>query len=174
MSEAAERWELFCFFFYCSLICLNHVLQVAEWGADGVIVGSAMVRILGEAKSPEEGLKELEVFTTSLKSALHWSVVELLILFSQSFGHLNIQTSALISKWILKEIFWFKLKSFDIHTPACIRFKIVFYGNSPYWAKAYSPFPNKRKNVGNSKGVKANYFWQFIWHPLLEHLKILM
>lgn len=49
----------------------EHVKQVAEWGADGVIVGSAMVRILGEAKSPEEGLKELEVFTTSLKSALH-------------------------------------------------------------------------------------------------------
>ncbi|KAM3378234.1 tryptophan synthase alpha chain [Capsicum galapagoense] len=48
----------------------EHVKQVAEWGADGVIVGSAMVRILGEAKSPEEGLKELEVFATSLKSAL--------------------------------------------------------------------------------------------------------
>ncbi|PHT75047.1 hypothetical protein T459_22324 [Capsicum annuum] len=47
----------------------EHVKQVAEWGADGVIVGSAMVRILGEAKSPEEGLKELEVFATSLKSA---------------------------------------------------------------------------------------------------------
>ncbi|XP_047982366.1 tryptophan synthase alpha chain-like [Salvia hispanica] len=48
----------------------QHVKQVADWGADGVIVGSAMVRILGEAKSPEEGLKELEVFTKSLKSAL--------------------------------------------------------------------------------------------------------
>jgi tryptophan synthase alpha chain len=40
------------------------------WGADGVIVGSAMVRLLGEAKSPQEGLKELEKFTRSLKSAL--------------------------------------------------------------------------------------------------------
>ena len=49
---------------------LNRRFQVADWGADGVIVGSAMVRILGEAKSPEEGLKELEVFTKSLKSAL--------------------------------------------------------------------------------------------------------
>ncbi|GAA0147358.1 lyase [Lithospermum erythrorhizon] len=48
----------------------EHVKQVAGWGADGVIVGSAMVRILGEAKSPEEGLKELEIFTKSLKSAL--------------------------------------------------------------------------------------------------------
>ncbi|XP_042057403.1 tryptophan synthase alpha chain-like [Salvia splendens] len=48
----------------------HHVKQVADWGADGVIVGSAMVRILGDAKSPEEGLKELEVFTKSLKSAL--------------------------------------------------------------------------------------------------------
>jgi len=40
------------------------------WGADGVIVGSAIVKLLGEAKSPQEGLKELEKFTRSLKSAL--------------------------------------------------------------------------------------------------------
>ncbi|KAL3626066.1 cTPxI [Castilleja foliolosa] len=48
----------------------EHVKQVAGWGADGIIVGSAMVKILGDAKSPEEGLKELETFTRSLKSAL--------------------------------------------------------------------------------------------------------
>lgn len=48
----------------------EHVKQVAGWGADGVIVGSAMVKLLGEAKSPQEGLKELENFTRSLKSAL--------------------------------------------------------------------------------------------------------
>ncbi|XP_052169984.1 tryptophan synthase alpha chain [Diospyros lotus] len=48
----------------------EHVKQVAGWGADGVIVGSAMVKLLGEAKSPEEGLKELEIFTKSLKAAL--------------------------------------------------------------------------------------------------------
>ncbi|WOL15263.1 tryptophan synthase alpha chain isoform X1 [Canna indica] len=48
----------------------EHVDQVAGWGADGVIVGSAMVKILGEAKSPEEGLKELETFARSLKAAL--------------------------------------------------------------------------------------------------------
>lgn len=43
---------------------------MAGWGADGVIVGSAIVKLLGEAKSPEEGLKELENFTKSLKFAL--------------------------------------------------------------------------------------------------------
>ncbi|XP_071720839.1 tryptophan synthase alpha chain-like [Rutidosis leptorrhynchoides] len=48
----------------------EHVKQVAGWGADGVIVGSAMVKILGDAKSSEEGLKELAEFTKSLKSAL--------------------------------------------------------------------------------------------------------
>nr|AON76728.1 putative tryptophan synthase alpha-subunit [Persicaria tinctoria] len=48
----------------------EHVAQVAGWGADGVIVGSAMVKALGDAKSPEEGLKELELLTKSLKSAL--------------------------------------------------------------------------------------------------------
>lgn len=46
------------------------VVQVAGWGADGVIVGSAIVKLLGEAKTPEEGLKELAIFTKSLKSAL--------------------------------------------------------------------------------------------------------
>ncbi|PIA31575.1 hypothetical protein AQUCO_04900105v1 [Aquilegia coerulea] len=48
----------------------EHVQQIAGWGADGVIVGSAMVKLLGEANSPQEGLKELEIFTKSLKSAL--------------------------------------------------------------------------------------------------------
>lgn len=48
----------------------EHVKQIVGWGADGVIVGSAMVKLLGEAKSPQEGLKELEKFTRSLKSAL--------------------------------------------------------------------------------------------------------
>ncbi|KAI3979417.1 hypothetical protein MKX01_001609 [Papaver californicum] len=48
----------------------EHVKLVAGWGADGVIVGSAMVKILGEANSPEEGLKELEAFTKSIEAAL--------------------------------------------------------------------------------------------------------
>ncbi|XP_047159200.1 tryptophan synthase alpha chain-like isoform X2 [Vigna umbellata] len=48
----------------------EHVKQVAGWGADGVIVGSAMVKVLGEAKSPQEGLKELDAFARSLKEAL--------------------------------------------------------------------------------------------------------
>ena len=53
-------------------IVLNYIFccQVASWGADGVIVGSAIVKLLGEAKSPEDRLKELENFTHSLKSAL--------------------------------------------------------------------------------------------------------
>ncbi|MCL7051607.1 hypothetical protein MKW94_011402 [Papaver nudicaule] len=48
----------------------EQVQQVAGWGADGVIVGSAMVKLLGEAKSPEEGLKDLEAYTKTLKAAL--------------------------------------------------------------------------------------------------------
>ncbi|PIN25815.1 Tryptophan synthase alpha chain [Handroanthus impetiginosus] len=48
----------------------EHVKQVVGWGADGVIVGSAVVKILGEAKSPQEGLKEVEKFVKSLQSAL--------------------------------------------------------------------------------------------------------
>ncbi|KAL5561802.1 hypothetical protein UlMin_031549 [Ulmus minor] len=48
----------------------EHAKQVAEWGADGVIIGSAIVKLLGEAKSSEEALKELEIYVKSLKSAL--------------------------------------------------------------------------------------------------------
>lgn len=40
------------------------------WGSDGVIIGSAIVKMLGDAKTPEEGLKALEAFTKSLKAAL--------------------------------------------------------------------------------------------------------
>ncbi|KAK2363742.1 tryptophan synthase alpha chain [Trifolium repens] len=44
--------------------------QVAGWVANGVIVGSAMVKLLGESKTPQEGLKQPENFTLSLRSAL--------------------------------------------------------------------------------------------------------
>jgi hypothetical protein len=50
----------------------NNILlfQVAEWGADGVIVGSAMVKLLGEAATPKEGLVSLEKFARELKAVL--------------------------------------------------------------------------------------------------------
>uniref|UniRef100_A0A1D1YNT6 Indole-3-glycerol phosphate lyase, chloroplastic n=1 Tax=Anthurium amnicola TaxID=1678845 RepID=A0A1D1YNT6_9ARAE len=48
----------------------EHVKQLSIWGADGVIVGSAIVRLLGEAKSPKEGLEKMEAFTRSLKLVL--------------------------------------------------------------------------------------------------------
>lgn len=48
----------------------EHAVQVVEWGADGVIIGSAMVKILGEAASPKEGLAELEKFTKDLKNSI--------------------------------------------------------------------------------------------------------
>ncbi|KAL6893899.1 hypothetical protein ACP4OV_007997 [Aristida adscensionis] len=48
----------------------DHVKQIAAWGADGVIIGSAMVRQLGEAASPKEALKRLETYARSMKNAL--------------------------------------------------------------------------------------------------------
>lgn len=65
--------------YVCMYVCISGnlvnnelytMIQVAGWGADGVIVGSAMVKVLGEAKSPQEGLKELKAFARSLKEAL--------------------------------------------------------------------------------------------------------
>ncbi|XP_038970223.1 tryptophan synthase alpha chain-like isoform X3 [Phoenix dactylifera] len=48
----------------------EHVRQLSLWGADGVIVGSAIVKLLGEANSTEEGLKRVESFMSSLREAL--------------------------------------------------------------------------------------------------------
>ncbi|XP_064984381.1 tryptophan synthase alpha chain-like [Musa acuminata AAA Group] len=48
----------------------EHVKQLSLWGADGVIVGSAIVKLLGEANSSEEGLKHVESFVASLTAAL--------------------------------------------------------------------------------------------------------
>ncbi|RRT57511.1 hypothetical protein B296_00029688 [Ensete ventricosum] len=46
------------------------LVQLSLWGADGVIVGSAIVKLLGEASSREEGLKRVESFVASLTAAL--------------------------------------------------------------------------------------------------------
>ncbi|XP_064941538.1 tryptophan synthase alpha chain-like [Musa acuminata AAA Group] len=48
----------------------EHVKQLSLWGADGVIVGSAIVKLLGEANSTEDGLKHVESFVASLTAAL--------------------------------------------------------------------------------------------------------
>eukprot|EP00252_Welwitschia_mirabilis_P011503 TRINITY_DN25768_c0_g1_i1.p1 TRINITY_DN25768_c0_g1~~TRINITY_DN25768_c0_g1_i1.p1 ORF type:complete len:345 (-),score=68.88 TRINITY_DN25768_c0_g1_i1:177-1211(-) len=48
----------------------EHAKMVAEWGADGVIVGSAMVKLLAEAKTPQAGLKNIQLLAESLKAAL--------------------------------------------------------------------------------------------------------
>ncbi|GAQ91015.1 tryptophan synthase alpha chain [Klebsormidium nitens] len=45
----------------------EHAAQVTEWGADGIIVGSALVKALGEAASPDEGLKALRTLARSIK-----------------------------------------------------------------------------------------------------------
>ncbi|WP_124977734.1 tryptophan synthase subunit alpha [Aphanothece sacrum] len=47
----------------------QQALQVKKWGADGVIVGSAMVQRLAEG-TPEEGLKAVGEFCRTLKQAL--------------------------------------------------------------------------------------------------------
>jgi tryptophan synthase alpha chain len=44
--------------------------QIMQWGADGVIVGSALVRALGEAKSTEEGLKSMEKLAREIRAAI--------------------------------------------------------------------------------------------------------
>ncbi|KFM29262.1 Tryptophan synthase alpha chain [Auxenochlorella protothecoides] len=44
--------------------------QLAGWGAEGVIVGSALVRALGEAASPAEGLDAMAELAASLVQAI--------------------------------------------------------------------------------------------------------
>lgn len=47
--------------------------QIVGWGADGVIVGSAIVKQLCEAATPEEGLERLEEYARSMKAAMPWA-----------------------------------------------------------------------------------------------------
>ena len=44
--------------------------QIMAWGAEGVIVGSALVKALGDAASPEEGLKRMEGLAKSIREAI--------------------------------------------------------------------------------------------------------
>lgn len=44
--------------------------QVKAWGAEGVIVGSALVKALGEAPSKAEGMRRLEELATSIRGAI--------------------------------------------------------------------------------------------------------
>lgn len=44
--------------------------QIMGWGADGVIVGSALVRALGEAKSAAEGLRSMEKLAREIRAAI--------------------------------------------------------------------------------------------------------
>lgn len=45
-------------------------VELREWGADGVIVGSALVKALGEASSPEEGLQQMTMLANSIRAAI--------------------------------------------------------------------------------------------------------
>lgn len=47
----------------------EHARQAMEWGADGVIVGSAFVKRLADA-SPEKGLQDIADFCRTLKAAI--------------------------------------------------------------------------------------------------------
>ncbi|KAF8073088.1 TRPA1 [Scenedesmus sp. PABB004] len=47
----------------------EHARQIVAWGAEGVICGSALVRALGDAATPEEGLDAMEALARSLREA---------------------------------------------------------------------------------------------------------
>lgn len=40
-----------------------------SWGAEGVIVGSALVKALGEASTPEAGLQAMKILAQKLRDA---------------------------------------------------------------------------------------------------------
>ena len=50
--------------------CAVQAKQIMAWGAEGVIVGSALVKALGDAASPEEGLRRMEELAKSIREAI--------------------------------------------------------------------------------------------------------
>lgn len=51
------------------VIWLVQAQQVMSWGAEGVIVGSALVKALGEAPTPEAGLQAMKALAQQLRDA---------------------------------------------------------------------------------------------------------
>jgi len=57
------------------VIWLVQAQQVMSWGAEGVIVGSALVKALGEAPTPEAGLQAMKALAQQLRDATRsWDV----------------------------------------------------------------------------------------------------
>jgi tryptophan synthase alpha chain len=48
----------------------EHALQLKNWGADGVIVGSALVKALGESGGSEQGLKAMKELAMSIRNSI--------------------------------------------------------------------------------------------------------
>lgn len=48
----------------------EHAEQIVKWGAEGVICGSALVKALGEANSPEEGVEAMGKIAASLRAVI--------------------------------------------------------------------------------------------------------
>lgn len=48
----------------------SQAMQLKTWGADGVIVGSALVKALGQADSPKEGLEQMRTLMEELRASL--------------------------------------------------------------------------------------------------------
>lgn len=48
----------------------SQAAQLKRWGADGVIVGSALVKQLGQAASADEGLSNMKALAEELRKAL--------------------------------------------------------------------------------------------------------
>lgn len=51
-------------------MCDVQVKQLVEWGAEGVIVGSALVKALASGDSPAEGLEAMEKLARELRGAM--------------------------------------------------------------------------------------------------------
>jgi len=48
----------------------EQAVELRKWGAEGVIVGSALVKALGEATTPEEGLQQFTALAKSIRAAI--------------------------------------------------------------------------------------------------------
>lgn len=48
----------------------SQAAQLKGWGADGVIVGSALVKQLGQAESPSEGISNMKALAEELRASL--------------------------------------------------------------------------------------------------------
>jgi len=108
----------------------KHAKQIVDWGADGVIVGSALVRALGEADTPEKGLAALKArrrTSAPVPRSSNSAVVAL--------------TKGILHITIIRHVHEYRITRAPTHRPTDSKYALIFASFSVSALESRSAFP---------------------------------